>query len=70
MIKWGQNNSHVFINIKTSHRWDSPPCLNTKRETAFLNESLLEYVNICVVSQQKITFALRIQLYKLANING
>lgn len=62
--------SHIFINIKTSHRWDSPPCLNTKKESAFLNESLLEYENICVVSQQRLTFSLRINLYKLANIVG
>jgi hypothetical protein len=30
VAKWGQNETHLFLSLKMSHRWDSPPCLNTK----------------------------------------
>jgi hypothetical protein len=30
VAKWGQNTTHLFVSLKMSHRWDSPPCLNTK----------------------------------------
>jgi hypothetical protein len=63
VIKWGQNESHIFISMKMSHRWDSPPCLNTKHEQSKLSNDSFQYINTCVVSHSKITFAFLIDLY-------
>lgn len=64
VTKWGQNESHIFLSMKMSHRWDSPPCLNTKKELSQLNNNTFEFTNICVVSHSKITFNLIVEFYE------
>lgn len=63
VLKWGQNDTHLFISMKMSHRWDSPPCLSTKQEFSSLTNQTFEYVNICVVSHQKIRFETKFDFF-------
>lgn len=60
VIKWSQNMTHLFISMKMSHRWDSPPCLTTQSETVNLSKDNFEYINVCVVSHHRITFNMSI----------
>jgi len=64
VLKWGQNMTHIFITFKLSHRWDSPPCLNSKSEGSEISSRSLFYINVCLVSHQKVTFKLDLDLYK------
>lgn len=64
VVKWGQNLTHVFITMKMSHRWDSPPCLNTKEERSNLANNSFEYINLCLVSQSLITFTFSVEFYE------
>ena len=59
-MKWGQNQTHVFITFKLSHRWDSPPCLNTQKESSRLEHDVFIYENVCVVSHQRIMFEVKL----------
>lgn len=63
VAKWGQNETHLFLSLKMSHRWDSPPCLNTKRQNAFSSSSHFNYTNLCLVSNSKITFSFLLSFY-------
>jgi hypothetical protein len=36
VVKWAQNQTHVMVAVKLSHRWDSPPCTNTLQQTHHL----------------------------------
>lgn len=35
VFRWAQSNSEVFIEVKLSHRFDSPGCLDKIEETEF-----------------------------------
>ncbi len=64
VLKWGQNNTHIFLTMKLSHRWDSPPCLYTQKEHWSVINDSLEYVNVCVVSHQRLNFNLKFEFYQ------
>ena len=49
--------------MKMSHRWDSPPCLNTKSQVKTQTSQYFEYINVCVVSHQRMTFNTSLNLY-------
>ena len=64
VLKWAQNLSHIFVAVKLSHRWDSPPCLKTVEESYDLKNSTLFFNNVCLVSNTRITFGISSKLYK------
>jgi len=45
VYRWGQNDTHVLINLKFAHRWGSPGCLDTwnKTMTVYDNERDFEH---------------------------
>lgn len=63
VAKWGQNTTHLFVSLKMSHRWDSPPCLNTKHQSTHSSGEHLNYTNVCLVANSKITFSFLLQFY-------
>jgi hypothetical protein len=63
-IKWFQNKTHVFVTMKLSHRWDSPPCLNTQNYSSSLDSNILSYENNCLVSHQRVSFQAKLKLNK------
>ena len=63
MLKWGQNKSHIFLTLKTSHRWDSPPCLNTKSKHSELYHRNFTFLLVCHSSHIKITFSLYLDFH-------
>lgn len=69
ILKWSQNMSHIFITIKTSHRWDSPPCLYSKNQSSYLNQSYFYYSNTCLVSHSRLNFELKMNLYRDVKVN-
>lgn len=64
VLKWAQNLTHIFVAIKLSHRWDSPPCLNTVEEKYELLNSTLSFKNVCLVSRTEIKFFIESKLNK------
>lgn len=62
VIKWAQNLTHLFIAVKLSHRWDSPPCSTTLKEAYSVINQTLRFNNVCLVSNEQITFEFKINL--------
>ena len=69
-IKWAQNESHIFLTIKLSHRWDSPPCLNSLSQKSSIENDTLYYSNECMVGHSKITFETELKFKKEVEENS
>jgi hypothetical protein len=63
VLKWAQNHTHIFLAIKLSHRWDSPPCLKSIHESYKLANSVFNFTNVCLVSKAEIRFEFSGKLY-------
>jgi hypothetical protein len=63
-MKWAQSNETVLVAFKLSHRWDSPPCTDTKHELYTFENNTISYVNECVVSRQKIQYKVDLNLWQ------
>lgn len=64
VLKWAQNLTHIFVAAKLSHRWDSPPCLKSIQEKYELENSILSFINVCLVSNAEIKFHFIEKLHK------
>jgi hypothetical protein len=70
VFKWGQSNSEVFIEIKLSHRFDAPGCLDTlSREDVHDVISLTQGTSFrfsrkCVQANQPLLFELEFPLFQ------
>jgi hypothetical protein len=43
VIKWAQNNTHILLNIKLSHRHDAPGCLDVTNESLVFKDNQVNY---------------------------
>jgi len=66
-FQWAQNLDNVFIQIKYAHRFDSPGCLEVKKENFEIKGNVLEFTAFCIQGDTPIKFSLTLDLFD--NIN-
>lgn len=67
-FEWAQSLDRIFVNIKYSHRWDSPGCVEVKKENVESFENLLIFTAYCIQGDTPIKFTLNLDL--LENVDN
>lgn len=62
-FEWAQSLDQVFINIKYSHRWDAPGCVEVKKENIETFENLVMFSAYCIQGDTPIKFVLNLDLF-------
>jgi len=62
-FQWAQSPSFVFLDVKFSHRLDSPGCLELKDMQVSISDKKLEFSGLCSRSNQRIKINLNMDLY-------
>lgn len=62
-FQWAQNIENVFIEIKYAHRFDSPGCLEVKKENLTFNFTEISFSAYCIQGDTPINFLLNLQLF-------
>jgi hypothetical protein len=62
-FQWAQNIENVFIEIKYAHRFDSPGCLEVKKENLTFNLNQISFSAYCIQGDTPINFLLDLQLF-------
>lgn len=66
-FQWAQNLENIFLQIKYAHRFDSPGCLEVKKENIEIKGNVLEFTAFCIQGDTPIKFSLTLDLFD--NIN-
>lgn len=62
-FEWAQNLNYVFINIKYSHRWDAPGCVDVKKSNVEMFENLIMFNTYCIRGESPFKFILNLDLF-------
>ncbi|CAG9335904.1 unnamed protein product [Blepharisma stoltei] len=62
-FQWAQSPDTVFIEVKFSHRWDYPGCLEVSDPEVSIKEDRITFTGMCSRSNQRIKIALDLELY-------
>lgn len=64
MFRWGQNFTHVLLNVKFSHRFDTPSCLHTWGKNLTLDDNHFKFNCLGIQADSPIEYDLDFPLYK------
>ena len=64
VIRWGQSQANLFMQVKLSHRFDAPACIQIESYNAKLENSVLIFSAVCHQAQKLIRFAFEIELFE------
>lgn len=62
-FQWAQNLEFIFIQIKYAHRFDSPGCLEVKKEEITIDGNVLNFSALCLQGDTPIKFSLTLDLF-------
>lgn len=62
-LQWAQSPDKVYIDVKFSHRLDSPGCLEITEPSTDIQETQLSFLGKCSKSGEKITIELALELF-------
>lgn len=62
-FEWAQSMDRIFINIKFSHKWDAPGCMEVKNSEILVHENLVMINTICVIGDNPVKYVLNLDLY-------
>jgi hypothetical protein len=65
--QWAQSPSMIFLDVKFSHRLDSPGCLEVTNPEVQITESKLTFTANCARSTQRIRLSLEMEFYTQIN---
>jgi hypothetical protein len=63
-LRWGQNESHVFLIWKLSHRWDAPPCTSTQSQSLSHHFQGFTFSEDCIMSGTHYHYELNVTLWR------
>jgi hypothetical protein len=63
IYRWGQNDTHILVNVKFGHRWGSPGCIDIWNKTMSIDDGQnLSFSAMGINGQMPLVFALGINL--------
>lgn len=65
--QWAQSPSTLYLDIKFSHRLDSPGCLEVSNPEVLLTDTKLSFIANCARSTQRIKLVLEVDFYSEIN---
>lgn len=68
VIQWAQNLNHVFIQLKFSHRHDSPGCPEVENLQIDLTPKVLYLTSYCIQADVPIKFELKLPFFVEVNV--
>ena len=66
-FQWAQSMTHVYIQIKFTHRHDAPGCLEIKNQSIEIYKNMFYFKGYCVLGDVPIKFELNLELF--ADVN-
>lgn len=68
-FEWAQSMDRIFINIKFSHKWDAPGCMDVKDSEVLVHENLVMINTVCVIGDNPVKYVLNLDLYDYIDEN-
>ena len=65
--EWAQSMNYIFINIKYSHKWSAPGCVEVSKEHTTIFENLVMQTAYCFMGDNPMKFILNLDLYDHIN---
>ncbi|CAG9316329.1 unnamed protein product [Blepharisma stoltei] len=64
-FRWAQSLTHIYLDIKFSHRFDSAGCTHVYDKIIKVKKDHLEFSAKCIYSKQKLQFELNLPFYEV-----
>lgn len=66
-FQWAQSMTFIYIQIKFTHRHDSPGCLEIKNQSIEIHKNMVYFKGYCVLGDVPIKFELNLELFHEIN---